>query len=83
MKFEQDAVELTAGVRHGLTMGGPVAVRVGNTEWPKWQTVMASDPVDAQLLAAQARNAPLTRPRPGTPIWLACRNTISTIRGQF
>lgn len=65
MKFEQDVVELTGGVRHGLTMGGPVAVRVGNTEWPKWQTVMASDPVDAELLAAQARNAPLTRPRPG------------------
>jgi chorismate synthase len=65
MKFEQDEVELTGGVRHGLTMGGPVAVRVGNTEWPKWQTVMAADPVDADQLAAQARNAPLTRPRPG------------------
>ncbi len=65
MKFEQDEVELTAGVRHGLTQGGPIAIRVGNTEWPKWQTVMAADPVDADLLAAQARNAPLTRPRPG------------------
>ena len=65
MKFEADEVELTGGVRHGLTMGGPVAVRVGNTEWPKWQTVMSADPVDADLLAAQARNAPLTRPRPG------------------
>ncbi len=65
MKFEQDEVELTGGVRHGLTMGGPVAVRVGNTEWPKWQTVMAADPVDADVLAAQARNEPLTRPRPG------------------
>jgi len=65
MKFERDEVELTGGVRHGLTMGGPVAVRIGNTEWPKWATVMASDPVDADVLAGLARNAPLTRPRPG------------------
>jgi chorismate synthase len=65
MKFEQDEVELTGGVRHGLTMGGPVAVRVGNTEWPKWETVMSADPVDEAALAEQARNAPLTRPRPG------------------
>ncbi len=65
MKFEQDAVELTGGVRHGLTMGGPVAVRIGNSEWPKWEEVMSADPVDADVLAALARNAPLTRPRPG------------------
>src|SRR5580693_5311868 len=65
MKFEQDEVELTGGVRHGVTLGGPVAIRVGNTEWPKWETVMAPDPVDAGELADQARNAPLTRPRPG------------------
>jgi chorismate synthase len=65
MKFEQDEVELTGGVRHGLTLGGPVAIRIGNTEWPKWETVMSADPVDAELLAEQARNAPLTRPRPG------------------
>src|SRR5580704_14045862 len=65
MKFEQDEVELTGGVRHGITMGGPVAIRVANTEWPKWETVMSADPVDPELLAAQARNAPLTRPRPG------------------
>jgi chorismate synthase len=65
MKFEQDEVELTGGVRHGVTMGGPVAIRVANTEWPKWETVMSADPVDPELLAAQARNAPLTRPRPG------------------
>lgn len=65
MKFEQDEVELTGGVRHGVTMGGPIAVRVGNSEWPKWETVMAADPVDPDLLAAQARNEPLTRPRPG------------------
>ncbi len=65
MRFEADEVELTGGVRHGRTLGGPVAVRVGNTEWPKWQTVMAADPVDEEVLAAQARNAALTRPRPG------------------
>jgi chorismate synthase len=65
MKFEQDEVELTGGVRHGSTLGGPVAIRIANTEWPKWETVMAADPVDEAVLAAQARNAPLTRPRPG------------------
>ena len=65
MKFEQDEVELTGGVRHGTTLGGPVAIRVGNTEWPKWETVMAPDPVDPGVVADQARNAPLTRPRPG------------------
>ncbi len=65
MKFEQDEVELTGGVRHGVTMGGPVAIRVGNTEWPKWQVVMAADPVDPSDLDEVARNAPLTRPRPG------------------
>jgi chorismate synthase len=65
MKFEQDEVELTGGVRHGLTLGGPVAIRVGNTEWPKWETVMSPDPVPVDDLDSQARNAPLTRPRPG------------------
>src|SRR5438270_1981140 len=65
MSFEQDEVTLTGGVRHGRTQGGPIAVQVGNTEWPKWETVMAADPVDADVLAGQARNAPLTRPRPG------------------
>ena len=65
MKFEQDEVELTGGVRHGVTLGGPVAIRVGNTEWPKWETVMSPDPVSAAELDVQARNAPLTRPRPG------------------
>jgi chorismate synthase len=65
MKFEQDEVELTGGVRHGVTLGGPVAIRVGNTEWPKWETVMSPDPVPQEELDQQARNAPLTRPRPG------------------
>ncbi|MGH3979720.1 MAG: chorismate synthase [Pseudonocardiaceae bacterium] len=65
MKFEADEVSILGGVRHGITLGGPVAVRIGNTEWPKWETVMAADPVDPAVLADQARNAPLTRPRPG------------------
>ncbi|MEU0516507.1 chorismate synthase [Streptosporangium sp. NPDC006007] len=65
MKFEQDVVNIVGGVRHGRTLGSPVAVRVGNTEWPKWETVMAADPVDPALLEGQARNAPRSRPRPG------------------
>src|ERR1022692_1584978 len=65
MKFEQDEVEITGGVRHGSTLGGPVAIRVANSEWPKWATVMSADPVSEAELAGQARNDPLTRPRPG------------------
>ncbi|MER7208470.1 chorismate synthase [Streptosporangium sp. NPDC000239] len=65
MKFEQDVVNIVGGVRHGRTLGSPVAIRVGNTEWPKWETVMAADPVDPALLEGQARNAPRSRPRPG------------------
>jgi chorismate synthase len=65
MSFEQDEVEIVGGIRHGVTLGGPVAVRIGNSEWPKWELVMAADPVDEVELAQHARNAPLTRPRPG------------------
>jgi chorismate synthase len=65
MSFEQDEVTITGGIRHGRTQGGPIAIQVGNTEWPKWSTVMAADPVPDEVLAGQARNAPLTRPRPG------------------
>jgi chorismate synthase len=65
MKFEQDQVTLVGGVRHGQTQGGPVAIEIANTEWPKWEQVMAADPVDPDVLADLARNAPLTRPRPG------------------
>jgi chorismate synthase len=65
MKFEQDEVELTGGVRHGRTLGGPVAITVANSEWPKWDAVMAPDPVPAAQLAGLARNEALTRPRPG------------------
>jgi chorismate synthase len=80
MKFEQDEVAFLGGVRHGLSQGGPIAVRIGNSEWPKWETVMAADPVAGPAAldelepgsaefsaggAGQARSAPLTRPRPG------------------
>jgi chorismate synthase len=65
MKFEQDEVDVLGGLRHGRTLGSPVAIRIGNTEWPKWDKVMAADPVDPVELDALARNAALTRPRPG------------------
>jgi chorismate synthase len=65
MKFEADEIEVIGGVRHGRTQGGPVAIRIGNSEWPKWEKVMAADPVDPVELEALARNAALTRPRPG------------------
>jgi chorismate synthase len=65
MKFEQDRVTLMGGVRHGRTLGSPIAVEVGNTEWPKWEQVMSADPVPAEVLDGLARNAPLTQPRPG------------------
>jgi chorismate synthase len=65
MKFEQDEVTIIGGVRHGETQGGPVAIQVGNTEWPKWEKVMSADPVDPAELEGSNRNAALTRPRPG------------------
>ncbi|MFF2522850.1 chorismate synthase [Streptomyces liangshanensis] len=65
MAFERDEVTFLGGVRHGRTLGSPVAVLVRNTEWPKWEQVMAADPVDPGVLAGLARNEPLTRPRPG------------------
>ncbi|WP_298457762.1 chorismate synthase [uncultured Cellulomonas sp.] len=65
MKFEQDEVRILGGVRLGESQGGPVAIEVGNTEWPKWVDVMSADPVDDPEKLNRARNAPLTRPRPG------------------
>lgn len=64
MKFEQDKVRLLTGVRHGRTLGTPIAVEIANTEWPKWTEVMSADPLDHEL-AREGRNAPLSRPRPG------------------
>ncbi|MFU0663268.1 chorismate synthase [Gardnerella vaginalis] len=64
MKFEQDKVRLLTGVRHGVTLGSPIAVEIANTEWPKWTEVMSADPLDHEL-PAEGRNAALSRPRPG------------------
>ncbi len=63
--FEADQVTVIGGVRHGVTQGGPVAIEIANSEWPKWEEVMSADPVADEILAKLARNAPLTRPRPG------------------
>nr|NLD40010.1 chorismate synthase [Actinomycetales bacterium] len=65
MKFEQDEVTILGGVRHGRTLGSPVAVMIGNSEWPRWETVMAADPVEGWEPTTSGRGAPLTRPRPG------------------
>ena len=64
MKFEQDQVRLLTGVRHGSTLGSPIAIEIGNTEWPKGTKVMSADPLDHEI-AREGRNAPLSRPRPG------------------
>jgi chorismate synthase len=64
MKFEEDELNISGGVRFGLTMGSPVALRVGNTEWPRWVDVMSASPVDKETLP-KGRGAALTRPRPG------------------
>ena len=64
-KFEKDELEILGGVRHGVTIGAPVAIKINNSEWPKWQDVMSADPIDENILKDSARNAPLTKPRPG------------------
>ncbi len=64
MKFEQDELSISGGVRFGFSTGSPVAVRIGNTEWPRWVDVMSAEPVDVDSLP-KGRGAPLTRPRPG------------------
>jgi chorismate synthase len=64
MKFEEDELNISGGVRFGLTMGSPIALRIGNTEWPRWVDVMSPEPVDIDSLP-KGRGAPLTRPRPG------------------
>ena len=63
--FEADVVSILGGVRHGQSQGGPIALQIGNSEWPKWSKVMAPEKVDENELKELARNAPLTRPRPG------------------
>jgi chorismate synthase len=63
MKIEQDNCRITGGVRHGLTLGGPISILIENSEWPKWENIMSADPVTEELTGARA--AHLTKPRPG------------------
>ena len=63
--FEADKVTILGGVRLGVSQGGPISIQVGNSEWPKWEKVMSADPVPEDEIVNLARNAPLTRPRPG------------------
>ena len=63
--FEADVVSILGGIRHGQSQGGPIALQIGNSEWPKWSKVMAPEKVNENELKELARNAPLTRPRPG------------------
>lgn len=72
--FERDQLRILSGLRHGVSLGSPIAVEIANSEWPKWEAVMSADPVDAQLLKKDAgtgdereiaRNKRLTKPRPG------------------
>lgn len=65
MKFEQDKCEILSGVRHGFSQGGPISIKIDNTEWPKWTKVMSVKPVESNLIRNLARNKPLVRPRPG------------------
>lgn len=60
MKLEQDRLDITGGIRHGYTMGSPVSFVIHNTEWPKWEAIMAPGEEGAAL-----DDPPLTRPRPG------------------
>ncbi|AIK85281.1 chorismate synthase [Corynebacterium glutamicum] len=70
MKFEQDALTFLTGIRHGLTLGSPISIMIGNTEWDKWTTIMSSDALDMEdpdniAAMSSGRGAKLTRPRPG------------------
>ncbi len=64
MKFEEDELTISSGVVHGLSLGSPIALRIANTEWPKWVEVMSAEPVELTE-RSRGRGAALTRPRPG------------------
>ncbi|MCZ4066672.1 chorismate synthase [Microbacterium sp. NE2HP2] len=64
MKFEEDELTISTGVRHGFSLGSPIALRIGNTEWPKWVEVMSPEPIELTE-RSRGRGAALTRPRPG------------------
>jgi chorismate synthase len=66
MSFEVDELEVLGGVRHGITLGSPVAVVIRNTEWPKWVDAMDPEPRDdLDEIRDTGRGQRLTRPRPG------------------
>ncbi|CAN5184109.1 chorismate synthase [soil metagenome] len=62
--FEQDELTISGGIRFGESIGSPIALRIGNTEWPRWVEVMNASPVAPETLP-KGRGAALTRPRPG------------------
>jgi chorismate synthase len=64
MTIESDAVEILSGVRHGLTLGSPVALLIRNKDWVNWQWTMSVDAVPPET-AGGAHRGPVTRPRPG------------------
>lgn len=64
MKFERDELHISGGVVQGQTIGSPIALRIGNTEWDKWVEVMSPEPTELSD-RSRGRGAPLTRPRPG------------------
>jgi len=63
--FEADKISIIGGVRLGQSQGGPISIQVANSEWPTCEKVMSADPVESSEIEGLARNAPLTRPRPG------------------
>ncbi len=63
--FEADKISILGGVRLGKSQGGPISIQVGNSEWPKWEKVMSANPLPIEEIKDLARNAPLSRPRPG------------------
>src|SRR6266478_4446408 len=61
MKIEQDRVEVLSGIRHGLTLGSPLALMIENKDWPNWDEVMSAEPRDL----APEKSRRVKRPRPG------------------
>ena len=81
--FEADKITITGGIRHGKTQGGPIAIQIANSEWPKWEKIMSADPVPDEEIKDLARNAPLTRPRPGHAVLVGMQSLISQMPDRF
>jgi chorismate synthase len=82
MRFEADRLEVLGGLRHGRTLGSPLAIRIDNSEWPKWTQVMAPDPVEDPEAVTSGKGVPLTRPRPGHADLTGMQSTASTRPGR-